>query len=192
MQLLWLACLFLGDVNHIILNKPVTLKMVTLHKIEDTYVSKNLKRESAIMEKLNHPNIVSLHEVVFVIYFYWWLVADFVPWRQSLRLSWKREYRALRGGEEQVGLQLWSSFLWRRWQWWDVNEHDRDDEGSFSAEIQKRKNNVCSGGSLSSSTRSRHPRPTLHKISPSGDQVFVKLSCNDGGDRSQWWCRRWC
>ena len=78
MQLLWLACLFLGDVNHIILNKPVTLKMVTLHKIEDTYVSKNLKRESAIMEKLNHPNIVSLHEVVSVDNFYC-LVLDFYP-----------------------------------------------------------------------------------------------------------------
>ena len=78
MQLLWLACLFLGDVNHIILNKPVTLKMVTLHKIEDTYVSKNLKRESAIMEKLNHPTIVSLHEVVSVDDFYC-LVLDFYP-----------------------------------------------------------------------------------------------------------------
>ena len=79
------------------------------------YVSKNLKRESAIMEKLNHPTIVSLHEVVFVIYFYWCLVLDFVLWRQSRRLIWKREDRALRaaGGEEQVVLQLWSSFLWQ-------------------------------------------------------------------------------
>ena len=56
--------------NHVILNKQVALKVVTLHKIKDPYVSKNLKRESAIMEKLNHPTIVSLHEVVFVIYFY--------------------------------------------------------------------------------------------------------------------------
>ena len=56
--------------NHIILNKQVALKVVTLRKIKDPYVSKNLKRESAIMEKLNHPTIVSLHEVVFVIYFY--------------------------------------------------------------------------------------------------------------------------
>ena len=69
MQLLWLACLFLGDVNHIILNKPVTLKMVTLHKIEDPYVSKNLKRESAIMEKLNHSNIVSLRKVASALTF---------------------------------------------------------------------------------------------------------------------------
>ena len=45
-------------------------KVATLRKINDPYVSKNLKRESAIMEKLNHPNIVSLREVVFVIYFY--------------------------------------------------------------------------------------------------------------------------
>ena len=56
--------------NHVILNKQVALKVVTLHKIKDPYVSKNLKREAAIMAKLNHPNIVSLHEVVFVIYFY--------------------------------------------------------------------------------------------------------------------------
>ena len=49
------------------------------------------------------------------------------------------------GGDEQVVVQLWSSFLWR-----DLNEDDRDDEGSFWAEIQKWKNNVCSGGRLCS------------------------------------------
>ena len=50
--------------NHVILNKQVALKVVTLHKIKDPYVSKNLKREAAIMPKLNHPNIVPLHEVI--------------------------------------------------------------------------------------------------------------------------------
>ena len=33
--------------------------------------------------------------------------------------------------------------------------------------------------------------PTLHKISPSGDQVSVQFSCNDGADQSQWWCHQW-
>ena len=51
----------------VILNKEVALKVVTLHKIKDPYVSKNLKRESAIMEKLNHPTIVSFQEVVSVV-----------------------------------------------------------------------------------------------------------------------------
>ena len=45
-------------------------KVVTLHKINVPYVINNLKGESAIMEKLNHPSIVSLQEVVFVGYFY--------------------------------------------------------------------------------------------------------------------------
>ena len=45
--------------DDVILNKQVALKVVTLHKIKDPYVSKNLKRESAIMEKLNHPIIVA-------------------------------------------------------------------------------------------------------------------------------------
>ena len=53
-------------------------KVATLRKINDPYVSKNLKRESAIMEKLNHTNIVSLHEVVSVDDFYC-LVLDFYP-----------------------------------------------------------------------------------------------------------------
>ena len=64
--------------NHVILNKQVALKVVTLHKIKDPYVSKNLKREPAIMEKLNHPNLVSLHEVISVDDFYC-LVLDFYP-----------------------------------------------------------------------------------------------------------------
>ena len=45
----------LGNVDladDVILNKQVALKVVTLHKIYDPYVSKNLKREPAIMAKM--------------------------------------------------------------------------------------------------------------------------------------------
>ena len=38
----------------------LALKVVTLHKIKDSFVSKNLEREPTIMEKLNHPSTVSL------------------------------------------------------------------------------------------------------------------------------------
>ena len=64
--------------DHVILKKQVALKVVSLHKIKDPYVSKNLKREPAIMAELNHPNIVSLHEVVSVGDFYC-MVLDFYP-----------------------------------------------------------------------------------------------------------------
>ena len=49
--------------DHIILNKQVALKVVTLHKIKNPYVSKNLKREPAIMAKMNHPNSVEVVSV---------------------------------------------------------------------------------------------------------------------------------
>ena len=45
-------------------------KVATLHKIDVPYVFNNLKGVSAFMEKLNHPSIVSLQEVVFVAFFY--------------------------------------------------------------------------------------------------------------------------
>ena len=35
--------------NHVILNKQVALKVATLHKIKEPYVSKNLKQEPAII-----------------------------------------------------------------------------------------------------------------------------------------------
>ena len=60
--------------SHIIVNKQVTLKVVTLHKIKDPYVSKNLKQEPAIMARLNHPSIVSVGD-------FYCLVLDFYPWR---------------------------------------------------------------------------------------------------------------
>ena len=61
------ATLCKGDLaNYIILNKQVALKVVTLHKIKDPYVSKNLKREPATMGKLNQPIIVSLRKDVSV------------------------------------------------------------------------------------------------------------------------------
>ena len=62
--------------DHIILKKEVALKLVTVSKIKDPYVSRNLKREAAIMAKLDHPNIVTLHEVVAAGDFYC-LVLDF-------------------------------------------------------------------------------------------------------------------
>ena len=49
--------------DHVILKKQVALKVMTLSKIKDPYVWKTLKREADIMTKLDHPNIVTLHEV---------------------------------------------------------------------------------------------------------------------------------
>ena len=49
--------------NHVILNKKVALKVIRIQEIEDPYVKKNLHREAAVMAKLNHPNVVRLHEV---------------------------------------------------------------------------------------------------------------------------------
>ena len=60
--------------SHIIVNKQVALKVVTLHNIKDPYVSKNLKREPAIMAKLSQPIIVSVGDC-------YCLVLDFYPWR---------------------------------------------------------------------------------------------------------------
>ena len=41
--------LFLADGDDVILNKQMAPKVVTLHKIYDPYVSKNLKREPTVM-----------------------------------------------------------------------------------------------------------------------------------------------
>ena len=101
------------------------------------------------------------------------------------------------GGDEQVVVQLSSSFLWRRMQWWDVNEHDREDEG-FSAEMQKGKLMFAQAAVFNPQWEvflfaPPCPRSCLH--SRDQVQVSVKFSCNDGGDQSrwclQWWCQRW-
>ena len=49
--------------NHVILNKKVALKVLTLSKIKDPYVLRNLQREANIMSRLNHPRVVALFEV---------------------------------------------------------------------------------------------------------------------------------
>merc|ERR1711954_347705 len=56
--------------NHIVLNKNVALKVISLDKIKDPYVRKNLFREAKLMEVLSHPNVVPLHEVCFADTFY--------------------------------------------------------------------------------------------------------------------------
>ena len=62
--------------DKVILNKQMAPKVVTLHTIYNPYVSKNLKREPAIMAKmakLNNVNTPSLslwkEEVVYVVNF---------------------------------------------------------------------------------------------------------------------------
>ena len=110
--------------DYVNLNKQVALKVVTLHKIKDPCVSKNLKREPAIMAKLNHPIIVSLEEVVSVVYYYYY------AWSSTLSLGGdlgdtigSERIERFELHEEQVLLQLPSSVLWRRW--------DRGDQGMF-------------------------------------------------------------
>ena len=93
--------------NHVILNKQVALKVVTLHKIKDPYVSKNLKREPAIMANLSHPNIVSLHEVVSVGDFYC-LVLDFYPGGNLCDMIGSQEGYKL---EEEVARSLFKQIL---------------------------------------------------------------------------------
>ena len=93
--------------NHVILNKQVALKVVTLHKIKDPYVSKNLKREPAIMANLSHPNIVSLHEVVSVGDFYC-MVLDFYPGGNLCDMIGSQEGYKL---EEEVARSLFKQIL---------------------------------------------------------------------------------
>ena len=146
--------------------------------------------------ELNHVATPSLslwkEEVVYVDNFFWCLEATSATWLEVR--GW-----ALRaaGGDEQVVVQLSSSFLWRRMQWWDVNEHDSEDEG-FSAEMQKGKPMFAQAAVFNPQWEVALfappcPRSRLH----SKDQVkvSVKFSCNDGGDQSrwclQWWCQWW-
>ena len=64
--------------NHIILNKKVALKVMTLSKIKDPYVMKNLQREASIMSRLSHPHVVALYEVCSSKDFFC-LALDFFP-----------------------------------------------------------------------------------------------------------------
>ena len=64
--------------HHVLLKKEVALKVITLSEIEDPYVKKNLWREVQVMLKLNHPNVVSLHEVCSYENFFC-LVMDLYP-----------------------------------------------------------------------------------------------------------------
>ena len=49
--------------NHVVLNKKVALKVMTISQIQEPYVKKNLSREATILSRLNHPRVVPLLEV---------------------------------------------------------------------------------------------------------------------------------
>ena len=49
--------------KHVILNTTVALKVIRIQEIQDPYVKKNLRREAAVMARLNHANVVRIFEV---------------------------------------------------------------------------------------------------------------------------------
>ena len=49
-------------VSHKILGTKVAMNVLTLKDITDPYILKNLRREAAIMSRLNHPNVARLFE----------------------------------------------------------------------------------------------------------------------------------
>ena len=155
----------------------------TLHKI-DPCVSKNLKRESAIMANLNHPTIS-------VGNFYWCLVVDFVPWRQSLRQIGSGRMERFELEEE---LSRWLINCAHRFYDNDVNIVRSQWTWTWQRRKLLSRNTKEENSLLCSSILDPHLRSSssLPKFSPSMQQVFVKFSCNDGGDWLQWWCRRWC
>ena len=61
-----------------ITQKEVAIKIIRVDKIKDPYIKKNLQREAKIMTQLDHPNIISLHEVCAFQNIYC-LVLDFWP-----------------------------------------------------------------------------------------------------------------
>ena len=56
--------------THNVFKKKVALKITTVNKKLDPYMIKNLKRESQILSKLTHPNIVQLYEICYGSGFY--------------------------------------------------------------------------------------------------------------------------
>ena len=43
----------------------VAMKIIDKKKaMQDSYVAKNFKREAKLLQKLNHPNIIKLYEVI--------------------------------------------------------------------------------------------------------------------------------
>ena len=160
----WPDNVHLVDESICLKKKQVALKVATLHKINDPYVSKSLKRESTIMEKLNHPIIVSLEKVVSVGSSYWCLVVDSVPWRQS------RQRLEARGSSASSCTRSRCLFNCDH----DFYDDDGNDEMSMNMivttkevfqlkkYVQKRKNNVCSGLLLNEeSSSSPHPAQDL-------------------------------
>ena len=56
--------------THTVFKKKVALKITKINKKLDPYILKNLKRESQILSKLTHPNIVQLYEICYASGFY--------------------------------------------------------------------------------------------------------------------------
>ena len=143
-------------------------KVVTLHTIYNPYVSKNLKREPAIMAKMNHPIIVSLEGRGRLC---WQLLlmpgrrlrpleATSATWLEVRGLSTSSCRTRWAGGCSTFIIISMTTITMERCQWkWSWGWR------RFFSWNAKRKAIVYSGcWSLCSSIRSRLPRPSLPRL----------------------------
>ena len=144
-------------------------KVLTIY---DPYVSKNLKREPAIVAKLNHPNIASLEGRGRLC-------------RQLLLMPGRRRERI-----ERFKLQEEMS----RWLFnFHYHFYDDDYNGEMSMKMIVRTKEIfqlkCKKEShcllrLESLLFNKESSSSPLPASPSRDQVFIKFSCNDESDHS--------
>ena len=77
----------------------MAIKIIRVDKIKDPYVMKNLHREAEIMTRLDHPNIITLHEVCAFQNLYC-LVLDF--WAGGSLCDFIHHQEAGKLGEDQA------------------------------------------------------------------------------------------
>ena len=72
------------------LERPVALKFLAPHLVEDTEIRKRFEREAKAAAALNHPNVCTVHEIAEAN------ARPSSPWPSSKASRWRRRSRPVR------------------------------------------------------------------------------------------------